>query len=310
VETFSVYAPKLLPAQERFISGRRSCKGCGKALTVRIASKGLDQPQAFVGAPPAMPGAELTDAYGFAHSTSLNDDLIEESLRRFDGITAGQKPPAGGCQQARPKPVLAISRRVLESDGTALTRALKTHPDLLVLCLDNEPSLDAFIKRAIPQPFQLKERWHAAGERDVAIAMRSKNMPPLARTDAFAYRATVCPSHPFDLIRKVNKGLAVSGGAFILALTPCPTGWMFPPRQVLSVGSCAVRSGWFPLYEVINGTVTLTCTSRTRMPVAQFMAMQNRFFTVPKALIPCFQREIDAMNANLEQTDTIDGNPA
>jgi pyruvate ferredoxin oxidoreductase beta subunit len=307
VETFSAYVPKVLPKHEQFLSGRRSCKGCGKALTARIVSKTLGHICPRFAPHAGGPSAGLTGSHGFARNNSLNDDLIEESLRCFDALLTENHAQSNGQHTPQPKPVVAVSRRALDSDGTALARALQRRPDILILCLDNEPSIDALIRRAIPQPFQLNERRPVADEAAVATVMRTKNMPPQALANAFSYRATACVSHPFDLIDKLNKGLSTNGSAFILALTPCPTGWMFSPRQTLAVAAGAVRSGWFPLYEEHNGVVSPTMTPRKRIPVAQFLAMQQRFFTLPKTLLPCFQREVDTYTTNLDKAKRADG---
>ena len=40
---YPVYVPKLLSRDEHFVSGRRSCKGCGKALSVRMICKMMGQ---------------------------------------------------------------------------------------------------------------------------------------------------------------------------------------------------------------------------------------------------------------------------
>ena len=103
-------------------------------------------------------------------------------------------------------------------------------------------------------------------EKDVRDAVRNKNIPPVVVNEDFAYMATACPSYPYDLIDKVQHGQDSSGNAFILVMTPCPTGWMFAPDKTLEIGRQAVLTGYFPLFEVDGGKIQLTVQPKNRKP--------------------------------------------
>ncbi|MEI6125836.1 MAG: hypothetical protein WCQ99_04700, partial [Pseudomonadota bacterium] len=52
------------------------------------------------------------------------------------------------------------------------------------------------------------------GKTDSKVLLKS--LPAVASASGYAYVATACPSHPFDLVEKVRTGWAAKGSAFIV----------------------------------------------------------------------------------------------
>jgi pyruvate/2-oxoacid:ferredoxin oxidoreductase beta subunit len=122
----------------------------------------------------------------------------------------------------------------------------------LMLCLDNE----------------------AGGSLNDAL---EKPMPSLAVAEGFSYVATACPSHPFDLYEKVQRGFQTEGSAYIQILCPCPVGWQFDPDLTVKVGRWAVESRAFPLYEVGGGVYDITVKTPTPRTLTEYLSTQQRF---------------------------------
>lgn len=300
MDKFSVYVPRLLPKNDYFVSGRRSCKGCGKALSARIASKAITEtavPQ------DTSSQHDSLSSYGYAHDRLSSDTLIEQCLSRIDAINSSSAEKSRSRHTAIKKAVIGINRQVLLKDYLALTRIFQSEKKAVYLCFDNEPYIDDLIDKTGPQPFILNEAPHAVSESDMREVIREKNMPLGITDDDFPYIATACPSFPFDLISKVRKAVAYEGNAFLLILTPCPTGWIFPPRLTYRVGLTAVQTGYFPLYEKYNGKIKITERIATPKPLQQYLTMQKRFFTFSAELIPSFQREVNAFYDELLAQD-------
>jgi len=302
MDRFSVFVPKILPRQERFLSGRRSCKGCAKSLAARLVSKVSDS------ADPALGGIngqnDGLSANTFAYDRVNTADTLEKLISVIDSYNAKSAKQSQTAHMPVKKPVIAIDRKVLDTDYVALQRILKNQNALFV-CFDNEPSLDVLISKAIPRPFVQNERMQPVTEHDVRAAVRQKNIPTVMAKEDFAYMATACPSYPFDLLEKVRKGLDSSGNAFILVMTPCPTGWIFASNKTLDIGRRAVSTGYFPLYEVINGKIRLTVKPKNRKPVQEYLALQKRFLTFPSSLMPVFQTAVDEFYEDIQKTGTI-----
>ena len=130
-------------------------------------------------------------------------------------------------------------------------------------------------------------------------------MPSIVDGAEVPYFATACPSEPFDLITKVKKGLACAGNAFILVLTPCPTGWIFPSAQSNRVGKLAVQTGYFPLYEIEQDRTRITRRLLTFRPLQEFLAVQKRFLTFPPPLIPVMQKAIEEFYKSLSDALSV-----
>jgi len=92
-----------------------------------------------------------------------------------------------------------------------------------------------------------------------------------------AYAATVIGAEPLDLARKVEKAMSIRGPKLILALAPCPTGWDFDPERTVDIGRLAVRTGVWPLKELVDGEVVHTKDPRERKPLEDYLRLQGRF---------------------------------
>ena len=121
-----------------------------------------------------------------------------------------------------------------------------------MLCLDNE----------------------AGGTLDAVL---EKPMPSLAVAEGFSYVATACPSHPFDLYEKVQRGYQTEGNSYIHILCPCPEGWQFDPDLTVKVGRWAVESRAFPLYEVGGGVYDITVKTPKPRALKDYFTPQLRF---------------------------------
>lgn len=304
MDGFSVYVPKLLPKEERFLSGRRSCQGCGKAISARLVSKAVGKAvlsQTVIKA--RFPEASALSAYGYAHDPGGTEAMIEKNFKGVDRINAAAAEDTGTHHRLIQKTVIGINRQIFTSDYLSLTRIFQTNKQGLYICFDNEPHMDGLIQRTMPQPFVLAEKVHPVTECDVVRMVREKQIPQVVKEAGFLYVATACPGFPFDFIEKVQKGLACTGNAFILVLTPCPTGWIFAPENTLTMGYQAVQTGYFPLYEIEAGKFRMTQQPENRPPVQGFLKKQKRFQTFPSELFPAVQSAVDIVYDELLQLE-------
>ena len=136
--------------------------------------------------------------------------------------------------------------------GVSFLSIPKKSKSQLMLCLDNE----------------------AGGTLDDVL---EKPMPSLAVAEGFAYVATACPSHPFDLYEKVQRGYQTEGNSYIHILCPCPEGWQFDPDLTVKVARWAVESGAFPLYEVGGGVYDITIKTPKPRALKDYFTPQLRF---------------------------------
>lgn len=92
-----------------------------------------------------------------------------------------------------------------------------------------------------------------------------------------AYAATVVGAEALDLARKIEKAAGLKGPRLIIALSPCPTGWGYDPKETVEIGKLAVKTGVWPLKESIDGEVVHTKVPHKRLPVEAYLEKQGRF---------------------------------
>ena len=301
IDTFPVYAPRILPKAEPFVSCRRSCKGCGKAIAARIAAKAISS-EPFSHALLSSANHSLS-SHAYSHNSIETINILEEYFRLTDTINRAASDKSKSGHKAIQKPVIGISRHIIKSDYLALAGLLQSSRSALYLCFDNESYIDEFINTAGVQAFTVNDTRHPTSQSEIDEMISEKNLPGDLMNENFSYCATACTSFLFDFIEKIKKGIACEGNAFILVLTPCPTGWGFSPKFAHTMGAYAVQTGYFPLYEISNNKYTVSQQLAQRKPVQQFLTMQKRFSTFPAPLLPSLQTAIDGFcNGLLKKT--------
>jgi pyruvate ferredoxin oxidoreductase beta subunit len=158
----------------------------------------------------------------------------------------------------------------LSATSSAIDRGL----DFIYLCYDNEGYGNTGQQSSSATP-------HAAR---TATSTGSRGYPGFKK-DLFSiwtanrpvYAATVIGSEPLDLARKIERASKLKGPRFILALSPCPTGWDYDPADSVEVARLAVKSGVWPLKEYVDGRTTHTRPPHERVPVERYLELQGRF---------------------------------
>ncbi len=92
-----------------------------------------------------------------------------------------------------------------------------------------------------------------------------------------AFVATVTGAEPLDLAQKIEKARGMKGPRMIIALSPCPTGWDYDPKQTVHIGKLAVKTGVWPLKEYRDGKVVHTKIPKQRKPVEEYLQLQGRY---------------------------------
>ena len=297
MDTFPVYAPRVLPKAEPFVSCRRSCKGCGKAVSARIASKVINSGQFSRALLP--PAHYFPSSHTYAHDSIETNNLLEAYFTFIDEINSASAAKSNSGHKAVQKPVIGFSRHIASSDCLAVAELVHSSRSALYICFDNESHIDEFIQKAGVQSFTVNDKKHPVGQPEIDEMVTEKNMPGEFMRENFSYIATACPSFMFDYIEKIKKGIACEGNALLLVLTPCPTGWGFPSRLAHAMGTHAVQTGYFPLSEINSGRFTVSRQLAQRKPVQPFLAMQKRFSTFPAPLLPALQAAIDGFCSGL-----------
>ena len=267
---------KDLPSTHLLGTGTPMCSGCGGLEALHQIYDVLGENTVFVNAAGCM---TLLSAYPF---TPFRGSWL---------YTAMASAPAGAqgvrdaldilIEQGRLPPEEDLQVVVLTGDGSAYgmgmsatSGAMDRDLDFIYICYDNEGYGNTGQQYSSATP-------HGA---TTATSRGSRGYPGYKK-DLFAvwsahrpsYVATVIGSEPLDLAKKIEKARDLRGPRMIIALSPCPTGWDYDPRESVEIGRLAVKTGVWPLKEYENGVVTHTRVPRDRPPVEEYLKLQGRF---------------------------------
>jgi pyruvate ferredoxin oxidoreductase beta subunit len=308
MQNYNVYVPRLVTKKDTFVSGHRACIGCGEALAVRLACKALGQNVVIANATGCMeivssPLPTTSWKVPWIHT------LFENSAAVASGIESGLKMlmKKGRIAQQEIKVVAMAGDGGTSDIGLqALSGALERGHNFLYICFDNEAYMNTGIQRSSATPFGAATTTSPVGKKSIGQFSWKKNMPAIAAAHNIPYVATACPSYPFDLIEKVEKGASTLGPAYVHILSVCPTGWRCPTDLTVRIGRLAVETGIFPLYEVENGKYKLNFDFPELRPVVDYLKLQGRFRHLSEDLIAKIQQRVTADYAALKEKASDD----
>ncbi len=263
-----------LPSEHLLGAGTAMCAGCGGLEAVKEIYDVLGPKTVFVNAAGCM---TLMAVYPF---TPFQGSWL---------YTAMASAPAGAQGMRDALDILKASGRIAEKDDldvvvltgdgsaygmglSATSGAIERNLDFLYLCYDNEGYGNTGQQTSGATPFGARTSTDTLGFRGA-----KKDLFSIWVAHNPAYVATVISSEPLDLARKVEKAAQLSGPRFILALSPCPTGWDYDPKDTVAIGHLAVKTGIWPLKEYVNGQVVHTRIPHPRVPVEEYLIRQGRF---------------------------------
>jgi pyruvate ferredoxin oxidoreductase beta subunit len=170
---------------------------------------------------------------------------------------------------------------VLTGDGaaygmglSATSGAIERNLDFLYICYDNEGYGNTGQQYSGATPHGARTSTSRGGD---GFSGYKKPLFDIWVAHRPAYVATVIGAEPLDLARKIEKAGTIHGPRLIMALSPCPTGWDFDPRESVAIGQLAVQTGIWPLKEYVDGKITHTKIPRRRIPVERYLEKQGRF---------------------------------
>ncbi len=303
MENYSIYVPRLVTKKENFAPGHRACIGCGEALAVRLACKALGQNAIIANATGCMEIVSSQLPYTSWRIPWIHT-LFENTAAVASGIEAGLKMLMKKGRIAQQE----ITVVAMAGDGgtsdiglQALSGALEREHNFLYICFDNEAYMNTGIQRSSATPYGASTTTSPAGKESIGQVTWKKNMPAIVAAHNIPYVATACPSYPFDLMAKVEKGASTPGPAYVHILSVCPTGWRCATDLTIRMGRLAVETGIFPLYEIENGKYRLNFDFPQLRPVTDYMKLQGRFRHLSEDIINKIQQRVSAEYAELKE---------
>ena len=304
------FIPRLLPPFELFAEGHRGCQGCGEALALRQVLKVAGPNTIICSATGCM--EIISSPYP---ETAWRVPWIHVAFENAAAVAAGVEAGIKILQKKNRYREGKVNVIAIAGDGgtadiglQALSGALERRHDFLYVCTDNEAYMNTGIQRSSATPYGASTTTSPTGKESIGQQTPKKNLPKIVAAHDVPYLATACPSYPLDLMNKTRRALDAKGPTYLHVLSPCPTGWRHGIDMAVEMGRLAVETGVFPLYEIVDGRLSLNIKMDERKPVIEYLKPQGRFRHLKPEDVEIIQRQVNEYYEQLIYRAECDAN--
>lgn len=287
-----------VPEEEYIYPGTRACAGCSMALIYRIALKALG-PKTII----TVPASCLTVLHGMQGFCTTKVSVLHTPFATTgasaSGIVASLEDK--GLDQDINVVAFAGDGGTVDIGIQSLSGAVERGTNFIYACYDNEAYMNTGVQRSGSTPPGAFSTTTPGGK----IGYK-KDMPKIMEAHGIPYVATAISSYPLDIYEKFSRAKNIYGPKYIHILAPCPPGWGYLPSSSIEIGRLAVQTGFWPLYEIIEGKFTLSRDSKKfldsskRKPIEEYIKVQKRFKSLSQEQIENYKTYITDLWAGIE----------
>jgi len=279
-----------IPEEEYIYPGTRACAGCSMALIYRIALKALG-PKTII----TVPASCLTVLHGMQGFCTTKVSVLHTPFATTGASASGIVASLEDKGLADDVNVVAFAGDggTVDIGIQSLSGAVERGTNFIFACYDNEAYMNTGVQRSGSTPPGAFSTTTPNGK-----VGYKKNMAKIMEAHGIPYVATAISSYPLDIYDKFKNAQNIYGPKYIHILAPCPPGWGYHPKDSIEIGRLAVQTGFWPLYEVINGKFILSKDSKRfldptkRKPIEEYLKIQKRFRTVSDSQIENYRQYI------------------
>jgi len=290
-----------LPTEEFVHPGTRACTGCGLAIAYRVGLKALGKDTILV-----VPPSCLTVLQGLFPIASTKLPCLNvtfaSTAAAASGILATLKVQGKDNIQVA---AWAGDGGTSDIGLQALSGAAERGENFIYFCYDNEGYMNTGVQRSGTTPIGAV----TANTPFKGKLQQKKDVPAIMEAHNLSYVAACSAAYPLDLFDKIKKCMDMPGTKYFHIHIPCPPGWGYDARYGIKVGRLAVETGYYDLYEIVNGEFKLTAASeklvekRKLVPVREYFRSQSRFKILTDEQIAAIQSQIDTKWAKYYKKD-------
>jgi len=267
-----------IPDEEFIYPGTRACAGCSMALIYRIALKALG-PKTII----TVPASCLTVLHGMQGFCTTKVSVLHTPFATTGASASGIVASLEDKGLADEVNVVAFAGDggTVDIGIQSLSGAVERGTNFIYACYDNEAYMNTGVQRSGSTPPGAYSTTTPNGKKGY-----KKNMAKILEAHGIPYVATAISSYPLDLYEKFKNAIKINGPKYIHILAPCPPGWGYNPKDSIEIGRLAVQTGFWPLYEVIEGKFILSKDSQRfldptkRKPISEYLNIQKRFNSI------------------------------
>ncbi|MBY8992537.1 MAG: pyruvate synthase subunit beta, partial [Candidatus Lokiarchaeota archaeon] len=279
-----------IPEEEYIYPGTRACAGCGMALIYRIALKALG-PKTII----TVPASCLTVLHGMQGFCTTKISVYHTPFATTGASASGILASLEDKGLADEITVLAFAGDGGTSDIgiQALSGAVERGTNFIYACYDNEAYMNTGVQRSSSTPLGVQTTTTPEGK-----LVHKKNMPKILEAHGIPYVATANAAYPLDLYEKFKRAKDIRGPKYFHILSPCPPGWGYDTKDTMLIGRLANETGFWPLYEVIEGKFMISNPSKKyldsskRKPISDYLEAQKRFNSINETTRQAYEKYI------------------
>ncbi len=282
---------------EYFLPGNACCAGCGLEIALRWAMKALGPNTALV-----TPASCLNVVIGLYPKTAPTFPFINMAFAAGAAAATGVSAAFEAKAHKFPEEVWKdMTTLVFAGDGgttdigiQGLSGAAERNSNIIYCCYDNEAYMNTGIQRSSSTPHGAVTTTTPFGKQQY-----KKNVPAIMAAHDIPYVATCSISEPLDIYEKFKKAKSIEGCKYIQIFAPCPPGWGYLSEESIEIARLAVKTGFWILYEIENGVMTLSKKSKPlvdpskRVPIIEYISKQKRFAGISEKTLIEIQERLD-----------------
>jgi len=280
-----------IPEEEYIFPGTRACAGCAMALIYRIALKALGSNTIVT-----VPASCLTVLHGMQGFCTTKVSVYHTPFATTGAAASGILASLEDKGLADEITVLAFAGDGGTADIgiQALSGAAERGTNFIYACYDNEAYMNTGVQRSGSTPLGVQTTTTPEGK-----LVHKKNMPKILEAHGIPYVATANAAYPLDLYEKFKRAKDIKGPKYIHILSPCPPGWGYNPKDTMLIGRLANETGFWPLYDVLDGKFELSNSSKRyldpskRKPITDYLKTQKRFKSIDEKIAKIYEKYID-----------------
>lgn len=264
--------------KELLSGGHRLCQGCGASVVVHQTLQTAKNPVVISAATGCLEVS--TSIYPYtAWNCSFIHNAFENAAATLSGVESAYR-----ALKKRGRLTADFDFIAFSGDGgtydigfQSLSGAMERGHNLLFVCYDNQAYMNTGIQRSSATPRGANTTTSPAGSKIPGKKEYRKDLAKIMAAHNIPYVAQATPYHVKDFTGKVAKALTVSGPAFINVLAVCPRGWRIPENEGIELTEIAVKTNFWPLYEIEEGNYKITHIPQEVRPITDWLEPQGRF---------------------------------
>ena len=227
-------------------AGNTNCGGCGMSIGLTMLGRALAEAETTCSLSiPACCGAVAAGAYP---TTSYGVPTVNTTFAAAAAVASGLAAIRDLNEESHQVICWAGDGGTYDIGMATVSAAAERNENILYICYDNEIYGNTGGQRSSATPPGARTTTTPSGKveakKDIIGIMAAHGIP---------YAATLSIAHPIDFRRKLLHAFETPGMRFLLIHSPCPTGWKAEPSDSVELVRLAVKSGLFPLIEVMDG---------------------------------------------------------